>query len=66
MVAMQSDVRNSRLHVVPDCLQHIIILEQIGPLILLLSHGYCLVKNSKSIRELVMLRNKNWKTGLFT
>jgi len=58
MVAMQSDVRNSRRHVGTDCLQRINILELLLPFVLLLRHGYCLVKNIKSIRELVMFKNK--------
>jgi hypothetical protein len=57
MVAMQSDVQHSKLHVGTDCLQQIKILELIRPFVLLLRHGYCLVKNIKSIRELEMLKN---------
>ena len=58
MVAMQNDVRNSRLHVGTDCLQWINILELLRPFVLLLRHGYCLVKNIKSIRELEMFKKK--------
>jgi len=58
MVAMQSDVRNSRRHVGTDCLQRINILELHRPFVLLLRHEYCLVKNIKSIRERVMFKNK--------
>jgi hypothetical protein len=65
MVAIQSNVRNSRLHVVTDFLQQINILELICSFVLLLRRGYCPVKKIKSIRELVMFRNKEWKTGSF-
>jgi hypothetical protein len=58
MVAMQSNVRNSRRHVVTDCLQQIEILKLLQPFVLLSRHGYRLVKNMKSIRELVMFENK--------
>ena len=58
LAAMQNDFRNSRLHVGTDCLQRINILELLRPFVLLLRHGYCLVKNIKSIRELVMFKNK--------
>jgi hypothetical protein len=33
-------------------------LEPHRPFVLLLRHGYCLVKNIKSIRELVMFKNE--------
>jgi hypothetical protein len=66
MVAMQSDVRNGRRHVVIDCLQRIKLLELLGPFVLLLRHGYCLEKNIKSVRELVMVRNKKRKSRSFT
>jgi hypothetical protein len=62
MVALQGDVRNSRRLF----LQRIIILEPISPFVLLLSHGYYLVKNIKSIRELVMVKNKKWNSRSFT
>ena len=65
-VAIQSDVRNNRRHVGSDCLQRIKILKLFRPFVLLLRHGYCLVKNIKSTRELVMLKNKKWKTVSFT
>jgi len=58
MVAMQSDVRNSKRRTSTDCLQRINILELHRPFVLLLRHGYCLVKNIKSIRELVMFKNE--------
>jgi hypothetical protein len=58
MVAMQSDVRNSRRHVGTDWLQGIKILEVIRKFVLLLRHAYCLVKNIKSIREIVIFNNK--------
>jgi hypothetical protein len=58
MLAMQNDVRNRRRHVVTDCLQLIRVLDVILPFVLLLGHGYCLVKNIKSIRELVKFKNK--------
>jgi hypothetical protein len=66
MVAMHSDVRNSSRHVCTECLQRVKILEVIRPFVLLLLHGYCLVKNIKSIRELVMVRNKKWNSRSFT
>jgi hypothetical protein len=47
MVAMHSDVRNSRRHVVTDCLKRVKILELLRPFVLLLRHGYCLVKKRK-------------------
>jgi hypothetical protein len=65
MVAIQSNVRNSRRHVFTDFLQQINILELICPFVLLLRHGYCPVKKIKSIREIVMFRNREWKTGSF-
>jgi hypothetical protein len=65
MVAMQSDVRNSRRHVGTDCLQRIKILELLRPFVVLLRHGYCFVKNIQSVRELVMFKNKEWKTWSF-
>jgi hypothetical protein len=43
MVAIQSDVRNSRRHVGTDCLQRIEILEPLRPFVLLLRHGCYLV-----------------------
>jgi hypothetical protein len=55
---MQSDVRNSKRHVGTDRLQRIEILELLRPFVLLLRHGYCVVKNIKSIRELVIFKNK--------
>jgi len=58
MVAMQSGFRNSRRNVGSDCLQRINILELLLPFVLLFRHGYCLVKNIKSIRELLMFKNK--------
>jgi len=58
MVAMQSDVRNGRRHVGTDCLQRIKILEMLRPFVLLLRHEYCLEKNIKSIRGIVVVRNK--------
>jgi len=64
-VAIQSDVRNNRRHVDSDCLRRIKVFEMLRPFVLLLRHGYCLVKKIKSTRELVMLKNKKWKTGSF-
>jgi hypothetical protein len=55
---MQNDVRNRRRHVGTDCMQLIRVLDVIRPFVLLLGHGYCLVKNIKSIRELVKFKNK--------
>ena len=65
MVAMQNNVQNNRRHVGTDRLQRIKILEPLRPFVLVLRHGYCLVKNIKSIKELVMLKNKKCKTGSF-
>jgi hypothetical protein len=65
MVAMQSDVRNSRRHVGTDCLQRVKILELLRPFVLMLRHGYCLVKNIKSMRNLLMVRNKKWNSRSF-
>jgi hypothetical protein len=58
IVAMQSDVRNSRRHVDTDCLQGIKRLELLLPVVLLLRHECCLVKEIKSISEPIMIKNK--------
>jgi len=65
MVAMQSEVRNRKRHVGTYCLQRINILELLRPFLLLLRHGYCLVWNVKSVRELVMFRNEKWNSRSF-
>jgi hypothetical protein len=65
VLALQSEVGNSRLLVCTDWLQQIRLLEVIRPFVLLLRHGYFLVKSIKSIRELEMLENKKRKTVSF-
>jgi hypothetical protein len=65
MLSVQSDVRNIMRHVVTDCLKRIKILELLRPFVLLLRHEYCLVKNIKSMRELVMVRNKKRNSRSF-
>jgi hypothetical protein len=49
-----------KLHVGTDCLQQIRLLEVIAPFVLLLCHAFCLLKNIKSIRELVTFQDKKW------
>jgi hypothetical protein len=66
MIAMQSDVRNSRRHLVTDYLQRVKILELLRRFVLLLRQWYCLVKNIKSIRELLLVKNKKWNSRSFT
>lgn len=65
MVAMQCDVRNSRQQLGTNCLEWIKILELILPFDFLLCHGYCLIKNTKSIRQLLMIRNEKWNSRSF-
>jgi len=49
----------------PYCLQQIKVMEVIRPFILLLRHGYRLNNNIKSIRELIMFKDKKWNTRSF-
>ena len=62
MVAMHSVVRNSRQQLGTDCLQWVKILELILPFDFLLRHGYGVVKNTKSISELLMVKNEKWSS----
>jgi len=65
MIAKARRYSTRNLHVGTDCLQQIRVLELIRPFVLLLRHGYCLVKNIKSIRELVMFKDKKWCSRSF-
>ena len=65
IVVVQSDVRNNRRHFRTECLQRISMLEQLRPIVLLLRHGYYLVKNIESRRELVNFMSEKWKSGSF-
>jgi len=53
------DVWNSRQNFDTDCLQWVKILELIVPFDILLSSGYCLIKNIKWKRELLIVWNEN-------
>ena len=49
MIATVRRCSTCKLHVCTYCLQQIAVQEVIRPFVLLLRHGYCLVKNIKSI-----------------
>jgi hypothetical protein len=65
MIATARRCSTRKLHVGTDCLQQIRLLEVIGPFVLLLRHGYCLLKNIKSLRGVVMLKDKKWNSRSF-
>ena len=57
MIAAAKRCSTHKLRVGTECLPQIRVLEVIRPFVLLLRQVYCLLKNMKSIRELVLFKD---------